>query len=481
MTFERFALDERVLSGVRRKGYEQPTPIQEKAITPIMDGKDVLGLAKTGTGKTAAFALPLLHRLLEAKAQKNGPVRTLVLAPTRELAFQIQEDFIDLGRQTGIRCAAVFGGVPQSPQVRALRQSTLVVACPGRLLDLMQQGLANMDHVDTLVLDEADHMLDMGFAPDIKRILERLPGRRQTLLFSATMPQEIRTMADDLLEKPVKIKVSDNAPSGTISHSVYPVQNHCKAELLEALLHSTPHESVIVFTRTKHRAQSLARKLEAHGWASTCLQGNQTQSRRREAMSGFKSGKYKVLVATDIAARGIDCDNVTHVINFDIPDTAEAYTHRSGRTGRALRCGQALTFVTPQDTNQIRAIERCLKQSIERTRLEGFDYNRKAAGPGRQDEKTNTPKQRPAGGFAKQSEKRSAGEQGPGNRERGEGNNRRGSVVQERQAQFAEKPKAGKLKKKKSKKGKSVGVVAGSKPSIAAKSRRRKRSQPQTA
>ena len=397
MTFDTFALDERLLAGVRHAGYTSPTPIQQQAIGPVMGGRDVLGLAQTDTGKTAAFVLPVLHRLLAENAPKRGPVRALVLAPTRELAVQIQDDFVNLGRQTGIRCAAVFGGVGQNPQVKALRQASVVVACPGRLLDLMNQGLADLSQVDTLVLDEADRMLDMGFAPDIKRILARLTTRRQTLLFSATMPHEIRAMADDLMHNPVRVQVANTTPSGTISHCLYPVAGHCKQGLLEALLQTSDHESVIVFTRTKHRAKSLARKLEQRGWSATCLQGNQSQNRRQEAMTGFKSGKYTVLVATDIAARGIDCASVTHVINFDVPDTAEAYTHRIGRTGRALRSGQALTLATPEDNGQIRAIERVLGKSIKRERLDGFDYDVPDTRPGRQDELDRRDDRRPQG------------------------------------------------------------------------------------
>lgn len=390
MNFDPFALDKRIMAGVIRAGFVTPTPIQAQAIPALLAGRDVLALAQTGTGKTAAFALPILQKLLTLDVPRRGPVRVLVLAPTRELALQIHEHFVQLGRETGIRGVAVFGGVGQTPQVNNLRQATVVVACPGRLLDLMNQGLVNLDQVDTLVLDEADRMLDMGFAPDIRRIVSRLPVKRQTMLFSATMPAEIRILTREYLRNPMEVKVRVAEPVAAISHAFYPVSAHLKPGLLEALLRSTDHETMLVFTRTKHRAKSLARKLESRGWAATFLQGNMSQNRRQEAMAGFRSGKYTVMVATDIASRGIDCERISHVINYDMPDTAESYTHRVGRTGRAERSGQALSLITREDDDQVRTVERILGKTIERKLLDGFDYS----APG-QDEAGPEPRRAP--------------------------------------------------------------------------------------
>ena len=378
MDFNSFSFDDRIMSGIRAAGYVTPTPIQQQAIAPVQKGSDVLGLAQTGTGKTAAFALPLLQRLLDSDAQKRGPIRVLVLAPTRELALQIHESFVTLGRQTGIRSAAVFGGVGVNPQVKALRQATVAVACPGRLLDLINRGEADVSGVEALVLDEADHMLDMGFLPDLRKILAKLPSKRQNLLFSATMPDEIRSLADSILCDPVEVQVANTAPPKGISHALYPVPSHLKTGLLEAFLKATDHQSVLVFTRTKHRAKSLARKLEAKGWKATSLQGNLSQNRRQEALDGFKTGKYRIMVATDIAARGIDCSRVSHVVNFDIPDTVETYTHRIGRTGRADRAGASMTMVTDDDMAQVRAIERVMRMKIDKVRLDEFDYDQPA-------------------------------------------------------------------------------------------------------
>ncbi len=363
------------MSGIEACGYVSPTPIQERAIPAVLEGRDVLGLAQTGTGKTAAFALPVMQRLLNTKAGKRGPVRVLVLAPTRELALQIHESFIELGKQTGLRSAAVFGGVGLGPQIKALRTASIAVACPGRLLDLMQRGQADLRQVDTLILDEADRMLDMGFLPDIKKIVSAIPEQRQNLLFSATMPREIRKLSDSLLRDPIEVKVANTAPAATVSHTLYPVSHHLKGRLLEALFNELEHENVLIFTRTKHKAKALARTLERKGLSATSLQGNLSQSQRQKALDGFRSGKYRVMVATDIAARGIDCANISHVINYDVPDTAETYTHRIGRTGRAERSGEALTLVTNEDWSIVRAIERTLGKGVRQCRLEGFDYD----------------------------------------------------------------------------------------------------------
>ena len=384
MSFDSFALDKRIMAGVNSAGYVSPTPIQIQAIPPLLAGHDLLGLAQTGTGKTAAFVLPILQKLLGLDLRDHKAARVLVLAPTRELALQIHENFTALGCKTGIRSAAVYGGVNQVPQVKNLRQATVVVACPGRLLDLMNQGLADLSQVDTLVLDEADRMLDMGFAPDIRRIVSRLTGKRQTMLFSATMPAQIRNLTREYLLDPVEVKAESSGQVEAISHVFYPVPAHLKGGLLEELLRVTDHKSLLVFTRTKHRAKSLSRKLESKGFASTFLQGNMSQNQRQEAMTGFRTGKYKIMVATDIASRGIDCDRISHVINFDMPDTAESYTHRIGRTGRARRSGEALSLITSEDAEQVRAVERILGESVERKKLGGFDYS----APGRAQSRT---------------------------------------------------------------------------------------------
>jgi len=372
VSFESFSFDQRIAAGIAACGYETPTPIQSKTIPAILRGDDVLGLAQTGTGKTAAFALPILQHLINTDANRRGPVRALVLAPTRELALQIQETFIELGKQTGFRSACVFGGVGIVPQIKAMRSSSIAVACPGRLLDLAGRRECDLSNVDVLVLDEADRMFDMGFLPDLRRILALLPQQRQNLLFSATMPKEIRSLADSILRNPVTMQVNHTVPKSSITHVAYSVPMRQKTSLLEALLKQTDHESVLVFTRTKHRAKNVARILGEKGWKATSLQGNLSQNRRQEALEGFRAGKYTVMVATDIAARGIDCSSISHVINYDVPDTAETYTHRIGRTGRADRTGTAMTLVAGEDNSLMRTIERTLGSPVERLKLEGF-------------------------------------------------------------------------------------------------------------
>lgn len=373
--FLSFNFSKPIQAGIITAGYQTPTPIQSRAIPPVLEGRDVMGLAQTGTGKTAAFALPILERLLSDNARKRGPARVLVLAPTRELALQIHESFITLGKQTGFRSAAVFGGVGFNPQVKALRNASIIVACPGRLLDMMDRGAANLKHIDTLVLDEADRMLDMGFLPDIKRILARLPEERQNLLFSATMPRDIRRLSDDLLTDPVEVQVANTRPADTVKHALYPIPQHLKSKLLLALLKRTEHESVLVFTRTKHKAKYLADRLNKKGFSATSLQGNLSQGKRQQALDGFKNKKYKIMVATDIAARGIDCSCISHVINYDMPDSVETYTHRIGRTGRAEATGEALTFLCVEDQHLVRHIERALGKKIDRKMLSQFDYS----------------------------------------------------------------------------------------------------------
>ena len=372
MGFSPFQFDAKVAAGVREMGYTEPTPIQRQAIPHALAGRDVLGLAQTGTGKTAAFALPILNRLL---AGPRGRLRALVMAPTRELAEQIHEAFRGLGRHTGLRSMTVYGGVGMAAQTAGLRAGTeVVVACPGRLLDHIGQGHVDFARLEVLVLDEADRMFDMGFLPDIRRIIKRLPPVRQNLLFSATMPDDIRHLAHEVLRDPVTVQVDHAKPLATVTHALYPLPDGAKTPLLVAMLRRMDGGSVLVFTRTKHRAKKLAQVLVGQGFSCASLQGNLSQNRRKAALDGFRSGEYRILVATDIAARGIDVSEITHVINYDIPDTVEAYTHRIGRTGRAAKTGDAFTFVTPGDEDMVRRIEAAMKTRIERRRLEDFDY-----------------------------------------------------------------------------------------------------------
>lgn len=433
--FERFRLSPALIRAVVEAGYLEPRPIQAEAIPAVLEGRDVLGLAQTGTGKTAAFALPILERILargaaappapaaipgHRPAQGHGPSpvrqhasrhpaadarhqqgphhgrrapgpaqgahghaaqsaprrapQALILAPTRELAIQIAEDFADFSRHTRIQTTLVYGGVSERPQIDALRRGPeIVIACPGRLLDLLQRNLVRLDAIETLVLDEADHMFDMGFLPDVRRILAALPARRQNLLFSATMPPEIRQLADQLLRDPFVAELTHSAPPATIEHALYPVPETRKIDLLDHLLGASDFVSAIVFTRTKHRAKRLALRLAKSGHHAVALQGNMSQNQRDKAMQGFRAGKYDVLVATDIVARGIDIEQVSHVINFDMPNTPEAYTHRIGRTGRAERAGKACTFTTGEDREMVRAIERKLGKPIPRVKTPGFE------------------------------------------------------------------------------------------------------------
>jgi ATP-dependent RNA helicase RhlE len=371
VNFSSFAFHPQINAGISTAGYSTPTPIQLHTIPPILEGRDVLGLAQTGTGKTAAFVLPILQRLLVGQ---RGKLRVLILSPTRELTEQTHTNIGMLGRQTGLRSMTIYGGVSAQPQIKGLRVGTeIVVACPGRLLDLMGQKVVNLSRIEILVIDEADRMFDMGFLPDIRRILGALPTQRQTLLFSATMPDEIRLLANEFLNHPVKVDLGVARPVETIGHALYPVDQTRKAELLLALLRKPGSGQILVFTRTKHRAKKLAEQLVKAGLPATSLQGNLSQNRRQEAMNNFRSGRIKVLVATDIAARGIDVTQISHVINFDMPDTADAYTHRIGRTGRMARQGTALTLVTQDDLPMIRTIERLLGRSLEQRKLTGFD------------------------------------------------------------------------------------------------------------
>ena len=373
MSFEQFSLDQRVISGIRSVGYTTPTPIQQQAIPIALEGRDLLGLAQTGTGKTAVFILPILHGLCRVAASRK--VRALIVVPTRELAEQIHQAAIALGKNTRVRSVTIYGGVSKVPQLAELRRGAeIIIACPGRLLDHMDEGGIDLSGVDVLVLDEADTMCDMGFLPDIRRILSRLPSKRQTLLFSATMPEDIRKLAVSILNDPAIVQVDPIAPVKTVSHALYPVPESLKKNLLMAMLQHTPTGRALIFTRTKHRARNLALDLSKLKYRVSALQGNLSQNRRDEAMNGFRSGKYDLLVATDIAAHGIDVPEVSHVINFDMPNTADAYIHRIGRTGRALQTGEAFTLAVEADAPMVREVEKALGARIERRRLPYFNY-----------------------------------------------------------------------------------------------------------
>lgn len=392
MTFKSFHLDPILLSNVQALGYEEPTPIQNQSIPSIMAGKDVMGLAQTGTGKTAAFVLPILQRLLSGPRKQ---VRALIIAPTRELAQQIHESIVSLAKGTKIYSVTLYGGVKINPQIKSLQHGIeIVVACPGRLLDHIQQRTIDLSNVEVLVLDEADQMFDMGFLPDIHKILRHLPKKRQTLLFSATMPAAINDLAHNVLHQPVTVKIGHSSPAQSVKQVLFPVPQHLKTELLLKLLSMTDTESVLVFTRTKHTAKKVALRLEKAGFSATSLQGNLSQNRRQAAMQGFRDGKLQILVATDIASRGIDVSSISHVINYDIPSTVEAYIHRIGRTGRAAKQGDAFTLITQDNQSEVRAIEKVLGFKLEQVKLEDFNYAAPAPKQERKLFTSATPKRR---------------------------------------------------------------------------------------
>ena len=372
MSFETFNFRPSVMAGVRALGYVTPTPIQLKSIPPIMQGHDLIGLAQTGTGKTAAFVLPILQRLLQGP---RGRVRALIISPTRELAEQTCETVSELGQQTGIQSIAIYGGVSIDQQVQRLRSGIeIVAACPGRLLDHLWKGTIDLSHLEVLVIDEADRMFDMGFLPDIRGILECILHRRQTLLFSATMPKDIRRLVQEILHDPVTVQIGRTVPATTVSHALYPVKQHLKTALLKEILRKTKTESVLIFTRTKHRAERVAQQLVKAGYRVTSLQSNMSQYQRQAALDGFRAGSFKILVATDIAARGIDVLDISHVVNYDMPDSTDAYTNRIGRTGRVGKTGDAFTLVTSEDAAMVRALEHLLNAPLEHRTLQGFDY-----------------------------------------------------------------------------------------------------------
>ena len=371
MPFSKLGLSEPVLRGVQAMGYVDPTPIQLRAIPLILSGKDLIGSAQTGTGKTAAFALPIISML-----KAHGAFRCLVLEPTRELAAQVETAFHDYGRFTNLRTSVIFGGVGYGNQREELSRGVdVVVATPGRLIDLMGQATLNLRDVNILVLDEVDRMLDMGFLPQVRKIIERCPKQRQTLLFSATVPPEIGGLASWVLRNPEKIDIGERrSPAETVTHAFYPVAATQKFVLLLELLERTNFESVLIFSRTKHGADKIAHRLKTANHSVAVLHSNRTQRERVEALEGFKSGKYEVMVATDIAARGIDVEGVTHVINYDVPQHPEDYVHRIGRTGRAQKVGDAFTLVTTEEHEHVMAIERFIGQKVARLKLDNFNY-----------------------------------------------------------------------------------------------------------
>jgi ATP-dependent RNA helicase RhlE len=372
MAFSNLGISQAMVDGVKAMGYVEPTPIQLRAIPLILSGQDVIGSAQTGTGKTAAFALPILSKLGNHEARP----RVLILEPTRELAAQVETAIRDFARFTNLRAAVMYGGVGYGRQMDALRAGVdIVIATPGRLLDHLQRGTLKLDHIQYLVLDEADRMLDMGFLPDVRRIVERCPRNRQTSLFSATVPPQIETLIKWAMKNPQTIEIgARRSPAETVKHVIYPVAEDQKSDLLRELLERVHYESVIVFCRTKHRADRIAHLLKRNNHAVAVLHSNRTQREREEALKGFRNGRFEVLVATDIAARGLDIADVSHVINYDVPQHPEDYIHRIGRTGRAEATGDAFTLMVAEDSQHVQSIERFIGKKVERVKLEDFNY-----------------------------------------------------------------------------------------------------------
>ncbi len=381
MPFRALGLDAKILQAVHEAGYTEPTPIQAAVIPRILAGQDLIGIAQTGTGKTAAFTLPILTKLasLIGDGTRRG-TKVLVLAPTRELAVQIEENVRAYGRHLPLRIATVFGGVGERPQIDALRAGTqIIIACPGRLLDLMSRRCADFSGLQFLVLDEADRMLDMGFLPAIRQVVQSLPQQRQTLLFSATLSKEIESLTHEFQRAPKLVQIGRRSnPAETVTQLVYEVPKHLKPALLAYLLREQTMNMVLVFSRMKHGADRIARRLEQDGIKTATLHSNRSQSQRLRALKDFKSGDVRVLVATDIAARGIDVDGISHVVNYDFPMHVEDYVHRIGRTGRAHAVGDAISFVTPEDHDELRALEKFIGRGIVRKKAEGFNYSQSA-------------------------------------------------------------------------------------------------------
>ena len=385
MPFKSLGLEARILRAVMEAGYTEPTPIQVAAIPPIIAGQDLTGIAQTGTGKTAAFTLPILTRLATLPPQQRRATKVLVIAPTRELVVQIEENVKAYAKHLPVSMATVFGGVGEYPQIKALRAGAdIIIATPGRLMDLMGQRCADFSLLKFLVLDEADRMLDMGFLPSIRRIVHQLPKQRQTLLFSATLSREIEALTHEFQRAPKMVQIGRRAnPAETVTQLIYEVPRHLKTSLLLHLLHDPEMNMVLVFTRMKHAADRLAGQLEQKGIRTAALHANRSQNQRLRALKDFKSGAVRVLVATDIASRGIDVDGISHVVNYDFPMHPEDYVHRIGRTGRAQAVGDAISFVTPEDHDDLRRLERFIGRGVVRKRAEGFNYSA-APGPGEQ-------------------------------------------------------------------------------------------------
>jgi ATP-dependent RNA helicase RhlE len=378
MSFSTLGLGPKLLQSITDVGYTTPTPIQTAAIPPVLAGRDLIGIAQTGTGKTAAFVLPILERL--SKSEHARHPRALILAPTRELAAQIDENVRLLGKAMRVRCATIFGGVGERPQIDAVRRGVdIIVATPGRLLDLMSAGHVSLRGIEVAVLDEADRMLDMGFLPQIRRVVGALPQKRQTLLFSATLSKDIEKVTAEFLSHPETVEIGRRAnPADSVTQVLYPVAKSRKVDLLIHLLRDQALDSVLIFSRTKHGADKIARKLAQAKISAATIHSNRSQGQRTAALDAFKSGRCRVLVATDIASRGIDVDGISHVVNFDFPMHPEDYVHRIGRTGRADAVGDAISFVTPDDESSVRDLERMTKKSVPRRRVDGFDYSESA-------------------------------------------------------------------------------------------------------
>ena len=375
MSFQSLGLSEALLKAISKKGYETPSPIQEKAIPPILEGRDVLASAQTGTGKTAGFTLPLLQYLSENPKEKFRPIRALILTPTRELAAQVYESVRDYSEFLNIKSAVIFGGVNQKPQVATLRRGVdILVATPGRLLDLQNQNLLSIKRVEVFILDEADRMLDMGFLRDMERIMRLMPDKRQNLMFSATFSKDIRKLANTILNNPVQVEATpENTTVEAISQKVYRVAKGKKSDLLIKLISEGNWKQVLVFMRTKHGANKLTKKLISAGISAAAIHGNKSQGARTKALAGFKNGNVRVMVATDIAARGLDIPLLPHVVNFELPNISEDYVHRIGRTGRAGADGQALSLVSADETTYLRDIEKLIGEKIEVEIVEGFE------------------------------------------------------------------------------------------------------------
>jgi len=404
MPFRALGLDARILQAIQESGYTEPTPIQAAAIPHVIAGHDVIGIAQTGTGKTAAFTLPILTHL--SKLTGQGPLRgikCLILAPTRELVAQIEENVRGYAKHLPLKVAKVFGGVGEQPQIAALRAGAdLVIATPGRLIDLMNQRHGNWNALEFLVLDEADRMLDMGFLPDMRRIMKMLPRKRQTLLFSATLSKEIEALTHEFQHHPKTVQIGRRSnPAETVTQWVYEVPKHLKPSLLLHLLKDPAFSTVLVFAKMKHGADRIAKHLERNGVKTGALHSNRSQNQRLRALADFKSGAVRVLVATDIASRGIDVDGISHVVNYDFPMHAEDYVHRIGRTGRAQAIGDAISFVTPEDQGALRSLERFIGRGLVRKRAEGFDYNAAPMAPAEGDRRDHDRPREPQNGSGR--------------------------------------------------------------------------------